>query len=165
MAAISAGSQWVRLAMSRFLTLPSWRNAPVVRLSVPQSLCLLQGGILGAAVFGVEYPASTVVELAHGLRHHVRHAGQRLLDAHAEIGSGMVVVKREYILMPLLPPIPGRGGRHGAGGRTGIVERVRSFFRAPIQGRIVCGFVNANSPDHDRGMISIAADHVLHVAD
>jgi hypothetical protein len=26
MAAISAGSQWVRLAMSRFLTLPSWRK-------------------------------------------------------------------------------------------------------------------------------------------
>ena len=26
MAAISAGSQWVRLAISRFLTLPSWRE-------------------------------------------------------------------------------------------------------------------------------------------
>ena len=70
----------------------------------------------------------------------------------------MIVVHGEDIFVPLLLPFV--ECCHGTGTRARVIERFCKRGGALIERLLVVGFVNANTPDDNGGMVAITDDHV-----
>src|SRR5690242_14608655 len=101
-------------------------------LRVSHCLHLLQAHIPSAPISDAKTFAGSVVELSDCFCQHVGNSRYGVFNADTAVGPGMIVVEREYILVPILLPIFAGTGRHGSGGRTGIIEGFRQSGGAAV---------------------------------